>query len=268
MIPSTSAPPSRAAKDAEERFRSVLPGKRRRLAALVLALVCAAVLLCVALAAIRARAGAAGTRAARFPPDAAAVAAALEKSGLPGELSETETDSYADGHTLFVVRGEPLRPEGSRPAERELVASASCALVGGVRMLQAVFDRRDVPEDFAWEDWRKQFAFAALLFGGFGDCGEALFQAFAAQPVPERAFPWDTEIPGGYSRTYDWDAELPGGFCRVRCTQRRLRAEDAQGLQTWRCSATLYVELCGSRALFRERQEQAAFNAAGTAAET
>ncbi len=140
-----------------------------------------------------------------FPLEKDVIIAALEQTGLPGVISESETTSSIEGHIAYVLR-DPTRTYGDSE-NKLLTAGISSALTKGERFLSVSF--RSAPGDpvtipFAWEDWKQQFVFTALLFGGFAD-EEAVYQAFSKQEVPE-----DKE-------TFEWEAQLPGGeYCTAR----------------------------------------------------
>lgn len=145
-----------------------------------------------------------------FPLDDEAVSVALEKSGLPGELSKSETASLAEGQRTHAVRSPTitysdtisLEEAAANPSTRLLLASVSSAAIDGKRALSTVFDQIDVPEQMAWEDWKRQIVFATLLYGGFEE-EEQVYKAFAGK-----------EIPNGES-FLQWDAQLSGGYCIV-----------------------------------------------------
>ena len=140
-----------------------------------------------------------------FPLEKDVIISALEQTGLPGVISESETTSYSEGHIAHVLR-DPTRTYGDSE-NKILTAGISSALTKGERFLSVVF--RSIPGEpvtipFAWEDWKQQFVFTALLFGGFAD-EEAVYRAFSKQEVPE-----DKE-------TFKWEAQFPGGeYCTVR----------------------------------------------------
>lgn len=143
-----------------------------------------------------------------FPLDEAAVRDALERSGLEGEISASETDSYGEGHVIYVIRsravtgsGEAFGPD-TAPEEGLLVASSSSALRDGARVYQAWFNQRDVSETFRWEDWKPWLVFAALQYGGMTD-EEEIFRAFRELEVPESR---DTAV---------WMLPLSGGYCVI-----------------------------------------------------
>lgn len=242
MIPKTyfSTSLSESAKDTESRIRNIFRGQRKRPAVIVLALTAVVAILCGSIIALRSREDV-------YPLDEAAVLGALAKSGLAGELSPSETESRVPGHHSYVVRGEPLpghvAPEGDlvEPSGRELVAQISAAAPDGVRELHTAFHRSDAAEPFAWEDWKRQLVFTALLYDGFGE--EDVYRVFAGMPVSER-------------ESFSRETQLADGFCRVRYSSRTRKEYDENGFELRRCSATLSVDIYESREAYERQLER------------
>ena len=151
-----------------------------------------------------------------YPLDKADIQTALEASGLNGIISDIETDSYYEGHSLYVVRSQTeaygidtsVKYDSLDPTSMVLVASASSTIVDDGRALQTIFDQVNIPLDFSWEKWKRQFVFTTILYGGFKDT-EEIYRAFYNQSVPNGNTP------------YIWEAEFPSAYCRVRFDIRR-----------------------------------------------
>jgi len=160
-----------------------------------------------------------------FPLDAEVIIVALEKSGLPGILSESETNSSVEGHRTHIVRSPTItysdiistKEAYANPSTRLLIACISSATIEGERVLLTIFDQIDVPDQMTWEDWKQQIVFATLLYGGFED-EEQVYQAFAVKELPygENLFRGDAQLPGGYCTvTYRYSYET------IKPTQKR-----------------------------------------------
>lgn len=193
-----------------------------------------------------------------FPLEEEAITAALEKTGLPGEISESETTSYAEGHSLYVVRSlteaysDEISPEEAQanPYSRVIIASASSAITEGERTLYTMFDQKDSSDQFAWEDWNKQIVFTTLLYGGFED-EEDVYRAFVGKALPKGENSED-EV------SLVWDAQLPGGYCWVRYVSRKTKVfEGEYDVPTWRYTGTLFVKIYESQALFQKLEQEA-----------
>lgn len=184
-----------------------------------------------------------------FPLEEETIITALEKSGLPGILSESETYSLAEGQRVHAVRSPTItysdtvstEEANADPSTRLLIASISSAAIEGERVLFTVFDQIDVSDPISWEDWKQQLVFAALLYGGFED-DEEVYRAFA-----------DKEIPYGEDAFGRWDAQLPGGYCMV--TYRSF-AETSKPVQKRHIKMT--VNIYESPELYQKLQEPAA----------
>lgn len=174
-----------------------------------------------------------------FPLDAETVTAAMEKTGLPGVISESETTSAAENHMHYVIRSETETFEGSDYPL--LVADISSASFDDGRMLATIFDQKVEANQMVWEDWKQQFLFAAALYGGFEN-EEALYQAFSGK-----------ELPKGET-TFAWDAQLPEGYCRVSYSYRSNTTYDEAGFAVKNQSAILQVKIYESQELYQQLQ--------------
>ncbi len=180
-----------------------------------------------------------------FPLDEEVIAVALEKSGLPGILSESETTSSVEGQRMHVVRSPTITYSDiisteeayANPSTRLLIAGISSATTEGERVLITVFDQIDVSEQMAWEDWKQQIVFATLLYGGFED-EEQIYQAFAGK-----------ELPYG-ENSFRWDAQLPGGYCTVT-----YRTSNETSNPTQKQHALMGVNIYESQALYQRIQK-------------
>ena len=179
-----------------------------------------------------------------FPLEKDVIISALEQTGLPGVISESETTSYIEGHIVYVLR-DPTKTYGDSE-NKLLTAGISSALTKGERLLAVSFltapgDPVTIP--FAWEDWKQQFVFTALLFGGFAD-EEAVYRAFSKQEVPE-----DKE-------TFKWEAQFPGGeYCRVLY---RLRYSKTHIPETIKEKPTyiVWITVYESKSLYQRIQQE------------
>lgn len=187
----------------------------------------------------------------KFPLAAAAITDTLEKAGLQGGISESETTSNDEGYTRYVVRSPTeaysdricLEEAQANPSSRVIIASASSAIIEGERTLFTTFDQIYISDQFAWEDWKQQIVFATLLYGGFED-EEEVYRAFLGKALPEG------------ENSADWDAQLPGGYCWMRYMPRKSKIfEGEYDIPTWRHSGTLFVKIYESKALFQKHQQ-------------
>lgn len=194
----------------------------------------------------------------KFPLEAAAITATLEKAGLQGEISESETTFNDEGYTRYVVRSPTeaysdrisLEEAQDNPSSRVIIAGASSAIIESERTLYTTFDQIDISDQFAWEDWKQQIVFATLLYGGFED-EEEVYRAFLGKALPECE---DSE--GEISA--DWDAQLLGGYCWMRYMPRKSKTfEGEYDIPTWRHSGTLFVKIYESKTLFQKHQQEA-----------
>lgn len=182
-----------------------------------------------------------------FPLEADVKIAALEKTGLTGEISEQETTSYAQGHKLYVVRSQTetysdtisLEEAQAKPGMRLIVAGVSSAIIEGERMLSIIFDQREIADKFAWEDWKKQIAFAALLYGGFEN-EDDVYKAFLGKEFPEG------------EDSFEWDAKLSGVYCQMQYDTRSHKSYDEYNNANYRQSGTLIVRIYESKALYEK----------------
>ena len=169
-----------------------------------------------------------------FPLDAATVNETLTKAGLPGSVREDETYSQQEGHVSYTIRRAPESPD--EPEDGVFVASVSSVQLADGRLLYTTFVQHRDSDQFQWADWKQQIVSATMLYGGFAD-GEALYQAFAEQGVPE----------DGESR---WEADLPEGYCRVSYGAKDNKTYDEDGFEVHTYTATLRVDMFETRALY------------------
>ena len=110
-----------------------------------------------------------------YPLDLSTIQDAINESGIGGEISSSETESYKNGHVLYVIRDFEEKyniveeDEASYPYSNIVVASVDSTLIDGERVLYTTFYQRDIPETFDWEIWKKHIVFSTLLYGGFED---------------------------------------------------------------------------------------------------
>lgn len=138
-----------------------------------------------------------------FPLEEDVITNALEQTGLPGVISESETFSSIEGHISYTLR-DPTETYGDTE-NKVVTAGISSAITEGERFLSMIFlSDPDEPTTlpFEWEDWKQQIIFTTLLFGSFED-EEDVYRAFSNKETPE-----------GEER-FEWDAQLRGGYCRV-----------------------------------------------------
>ena len=181
-----------------------------------------------------------------FPLDEEVIIVALEKSGLPGILSESETTSLAEGQRMHIVRSPTItysdtistEEANANPSTKLLIAGISSVTIEGERVLITVFDQIDVSEQMSWEDWKQQIVFATLLYGGFED-EEQVYQAFAGK-----------ELPYGENAFRRWDAQLPGGYCTVT-----YRTSNETSNPTQKRHALMDVNIYKSQALYQRLQK-------------
>lgn len=173
-----------------------------------------------------------------FPLKEEVVTAALEQTGLPGKICESETQSYRKGHVLYTVRNqtEPLP-----------MVAVSSALTEGERFLDLTFISPSVSEQipFTWDDWKQQLLFTALLYGSFSD-EEELYRAFSQRTAAEG------EIPSANKRQrLEWFAQFPTGYCRVRYDLVNYSLEpNFPGPIMYDWSPRLYVTIYESKSLY------------------
>ena len=147
-------------------------------------------------------------------PEEAAVLDALEKSGLPGTIHESESQipPQTEGSARYVRYVIWEETESSEDAETGwLVANLTSADYKGRRVMDTLFfEQSAASEQIVWADWKAHMAFAALVWGGF-DGEDEIYQAFCEKELPEG------------KRTYTWEAQLSGGYCTVSYSLRPSR---------------------------------------------
>lgn len=178
-----------------------------------------------------------------FPLTAETVTDALSRSGLAGEISETETDSWAEGHSLFVIRDRSKATEAVKNGR--FVASLSSVAYEDGRVLYATFDQEVASEQIDWEAWRQQLILAALLYGGSED-GDAIYRAFL-----------ENELPEGAAQA-QWTAQLSGGYCAVAYMPRTNTTYDENNIPVKQYAAHLQVNLYESYELCQAIAAQSA----------
>jgi len=185
-----------------------------------------------------------------FPLEEEVVTAMLEKTGLPGVISESETESYRKGHIHYVVRSPTETYDGTNNSA--FLADISSSNYKGERILFTIFDQSIDSEQIVWEDWKQQIVFATLLYGGFEN-EEEVYQAFLEKEIPKDFFGKAVELPGGYSRvSYRGDVQLPEGYCRVSYTFRSRRTYDEDDFPIKKQSASLRVDIYESYELYQK----------------
>lgn len=188
-----------------------------------------------------------------FPLTEEAVAAALEQTGMPGAISESETQSYGEGHTVYTLR---TQPEGKQPS-----GFVSSSLAKGNRSLQLFFNTSPVPEapPFAWEDWKQQLEFAALLYGGFADAQE-IYRVFSEKSASEGAvsIPQD-EMAKYQAERLAWDASFHAGYCRIRYDLSNSKVEKSSlGTRILEQTPRMTINIYESKAQYEKMQQDAA----------
>lgn len=169
-----------------------------------------------------------------FPLTEDAILSAQSQTGLPGIISDTF--SSVEGHTAYTLY-HPTKTYG-RADSRVITAAISSALTDGGRFLSVELDSLTVTEkpEFKWEDWKQQFEFATLLYGGFADA-EEVFRAFSAKDANgAKVRPKGNLSPG--PETYKWAAQLPNAFCTVSYTlynTSKLDYKSGAVVNSWRC---------------------------------
>ena len=153
-----------------------------------------------------------------FPLEEDVITAALQQTGLPGVISESETYSSVEGHIAYTLR-DPEETYGDTE-NKVLIAGVSSAITEGECFLSVNFPSNPyepVTIPFSWEDHKQQLVFATLLFGGFED-EEEVYRAFSVKETPmyEDRFKWDAQLQGGYIRvSYSMDTVLRTSFFTV-----------------------------------------------------
>lgn len=175
-----------------------------------------------------------------FPLNSSDILEALTECGIEGVISDTETTSYKDGHTLYVVRNASERYNEESQGDMEenpgsyvMIASVSSAEIDGERFLQVFFDSIDVEPGFRWEQWEKDIEFAAVLYGGFEDQMQ-LFDVFSEMPIPEG------------DASYIWDHTFPSSHCEIEYYERQSDVPGKYDHSVKRLSGTLAITIRSS----------------------
>ncbi len=194
-----------------------------------------------------------------FPLKEEELTEAMEKVGLEGMISESESELslQTKGRTQYVhyVVRRGAEPQYD-PENGPWVTGIMSAQHKGKRMLYTTFSQRVPSAQLAWEDWKPQLVLAALLYGGFEN-EEELYQALLGQELPEgktSAAP-DAQPPGGYDTVFTSDAQLPGGYCTVSCHILSHTAYDENHFEVTLYTATLRVNIYESCELYQELKE-------------
>lgn len=169
-----------------------------------------------------------------FPLTENTITDALEKTGLPGVISESETYSSVEGHIAYTLRDPTETYEDTE--NKVLIAGISSAITEGERFLGMIFlsaPDKPVSLPFAWEDWKQQIVFTTLLFGSFEDT-EQVYRAFSNKRVPD-----DEE-------KFKWDVQLPGGYCTVSYSFN----------SNLRSSYTVFINIYESKSLYEKQYEE------------
>lgn len=172
-----------------------------------------------------------------FPLEEEVITATLEKAGLPGIISESETSSYREGHIHYVVRSPAETYDGTNNSL--FLADISSANYEGERMLATTFDQSVVSDQFKWEDWKQQIVFATLLYGGFEN-EEDVYRAFL-----------EKELPDGKT-SFRWDAQLSGDYSTVSYSSRSHTTYDKDGFAIRKQSAFLRINIYESYELYQK----------------
>ncbi len=172
-----------------------------------------------------------------FPLEEEVITATLEKTGLPGIISESETSSNRKGHIHYVVRSPTETYDGT--SNNVVLADISAANYKGERLLLTIFDQSVVSDQIEWEDWKQQIVFATLLYGGFEN-EEDVYRAFL-----------EKELPDGQTSS-EWDAQLTGGYCVVSYSSRSHTNYNEDGFTIRKQSAFLRVNIYESYELYQK----------------
>lgn len=172
-----------------------------------------------------------------FPLEADEVTRLLVQVGLPGEISEKETESRKSGSISYVIRNaaETYGDSGNS----KLVANVVSLARRDGRALSTIFVQSVAGEPVLWADWERQIKFATLLYGGFED-EEALYNACI-----EAELPTDT-------KSFRWETERSEGYCRVHYEPRRNKTYDERGYEVVTYSAILRVDIYESLDLYEK----------------
>ncbi len=175
-----------------------------------------------------------------FPLEKEVITATLEKAGLPGIISESETTSITEGHILYVVRSPTETYDDT--SNSVFLAGISSANYEGERMLSTTFDQSVDSDQIEWEDWKQQIVFATLLYGGFEN-EEDVYRAFLEKELPEGKI------------SFGWDAQLSGGYCMVSYSSRSHTIYNEDGFPIRKQSASLRVNIYESYELYQKLKQ-------------
>lgn len=176
-----------------------------------------------------------------FPLEPEVVSNALEKTGLAGEISESESSAQGKGYSQYVIRRNI--EEHKAIESSEFIANISTLERKDGRILYAVFNQGNVSNQIEWEKWKKQILFATLLYGGFED-EKDVYQAF-----------YGRELPDGKT-SFRWDAQLSGGYCVVTYCLRSNSIYDENNFAVKNQSAFLWVDFYESYELYQKIKEK------------
>lgn len=178
-----------------------------------------------------------------FPLDEVVVTDTLEQAGLPGTISDSESETSLQTkkdihYTHYVVRDETEHYDNTETGM--FVTDILSADYKGKRMLYMTFDQRIASNQIEWENWKAYIVFAALLYGGFEN-EEDIYQAFLGKELPEG------------KTAFQWDAQLPEGYCTVSYHLRSGHTiYDKDGFARKKRSAFLRVNIYESYDLYQE----------------
>jgi len=194
-----------------------------------------------------------------FPLKEEALIEAMEKAGLEGVISESESEPslQTKGRTQYVhyvVRRDA--EQHYDPETGPWFTDVISADHKGKRMLYTTFAQRVPSAQLAWEEWKPQIVLAALLYGGFEN-GEELYQALLDKELPEAKISAAPNAlpPGGYDTVYTLDAQLPGGYCTVSCHILSRTVYDENHFEVKLHTATLRVNIYESCELYQELKQ-------------
>ena len=172
-----------------------------------------------------------------FPLEEKVVTDTLEKVGLPGVISESETFSQMKDHIHYVVRSETEQDDVTENSV--FIAGISSAEYKGKRVLYTTFDQSVASNQIKWEDWKQYIVFTTLLYGGFEN-EEDVYQAFLEKELPEG------------ETSFRWDAQLPEGYCVVAYRFRSNTIYDEDGFPVKKQYVSLRVIIYESYELYQE----------------
>lgn len=179
------------------------------------------------------------------PLTEADVLAAMQRTGLPLELSADGTKSWGEGHVLYTLTGEDIQ------------VIISCALAGGERSLQmqCLSQEEEMPE-LSLEDWRPYLSLALILFDGALD-SETVYGTLSNETMTE-SDPAKADADGWAGlKTLSWKGPLSD--CYGTVTWRRYgthvtRAFPSPVIHRW--ADTFSVFLCGSEEAYQGMRQQ------------